>query len=303
MKRLRILSGLLTLVAVGVTVYFCAPVRLMAIVLAGRSPDCPLDRALASAGNLKRQIELKDRILAASRRIETDEKGFMLWHTPHGPFWIPKDNQFVLPFNLAEQERGIYSLDSVRIRPGDVVLDCGANVGVYTREALNQGAGRVVSIEPAPENIECLRRNFAAEIASGKVIVYPKGLWDSETELTLHVDPHNSAADSFLIERDGSHAETRIPVTTIDKLVAELNLDRVDFVKMDIEGAEPRALRGGRSSIARFRPRMALSVYHAPDHPVVVPREVRTAWDGYRLTCGPCAEANWRIRPDVFFFF
>jgi len=294
---------MLTLGAIGLGVYFYAPVRLLAIVLAGRSPDCPTDRALASADNLRRQTELKDAILAASRRLETDGEGFMLWQTPRGRYWIPKDNQYVLPFNLAEQERGIYSLDIAGIRPGDVVLDCGANIGVYTREALNQGAALVVAIEPAPENIECLRRNFAGEIAAGKVIVYPKGLWDSETDLTLHVDPHNSAADSFLIEREGSHAAMRIPVTTIDNLVAELKLDRIDFVKMDIEGAEPRALRGGRASIARFHPRMALSVYHAPDHPVTVPREVRAAWPGYRLACGPCAEAGWRIRPDVFFFY
>ena len=41
-----------------------------------------------------------------------------------------------------------------------------------------------------------------------------------------------------------------LPLTTIDKMVSELNLARVDFIKMDIEGAEPNALRGGRGTIA-----------------------------------------------------
>ena len=69
------------------------------------------------------------------------------------------------------------------VRPGDVVLDCGANVGVYTRHALEAGARLVVAIDPAPENIECLRRNFSEEIKAGRVVVYPKGVWDKDEVL------------------------------------------------------------------------------------------------------------------------
>ena len=57
------------------------------------------------------------------------------------------------------------------------------------------------------------------------------------------MDPKNSAADSFIIHREGDKEVAKIPVTTIDKLVAELKLERVDFIKMDIEGAEQRAGR------------------------------------------------------------
>jgi len=298
----RYVYAAISLATLAILIPFYAPARLLALVLIGRSPVCPLERALESHRNLEQQITIKDRILAASRKLETDQRGFELWETPHGRFWIPKGSHYVLPFNLAEQERDIYSLGEVRIRPGDVVLDCGANIGVYTRRALKQRAGLVVAIEPAPENIECLRRNFSAEISAGKVIVYPKGVWDRDDVLTLHVDPHNSAADSFLIEREGSHAEEKVPLTTIDKLVAELNLQRVDFIKMDIEGAEVKALRGGKVTIARYHPRMALSAYHAPDHPVEVPRAVRETWEGYRMECGPCAEAGWGVRPDILLF-
>ena len=286
---------------VGAVVYY-PPARLFALTMIGRSSVCPLKNALAAPEELRRQIELKDRILAGSEKVETDEKGFELWNTPRGRYWIPKGSHFVLPFNLAEQQRNIYVLGDVRAKAGDVVLDCGANVGVYTREALNAGARLVVAIEPAPENIEVLRRNYAAEIGAGKVIVYPKGVWDKDDWLTLHVDPHNSAADSFVIEREGSHAVEKVPLTTIDKMVEELKLDRVDFIKMDIEGAEVKALNGARATIEKFHPRMAVSVYHAPDHPVEVPKSVRAAWDGYRMECGPCAEANWAVRPDILFF-
>jgi hypothetical protein len=85
-------------------------------------------------------------------------------------------------------------------------------------------------------------------------------------------------------------------------MVAELKLDRVDFVKMDIEGAEVKALRGGRATLARYHPKLSVSVYHAPDHPIEVPKAVRSAWPGYRAECGPCAVVNSRIRPDVLYF-
>jgi FkbM family methyltransferase len=167
---------------------------------------------------------------------------------------------------------------------------------------LAAGASKVVAIEPAPENIECLRRNFKDEIAAGRVIVYPKGVWDKDDILPLEVDPNNSAADSFLIRREGASEVRGVPLTTIDKLVAELKLERVDFIKMDIEGAETRAITGGRETIAKYHPRMSLSAYHAPDHPQKIPQMVRAVWSGYKVECGPCAEANHAVRPDVLYF-
>ena len=77
---------------------------------------------------------------------------------------------------------------------------------------------------------------------------------------------------------------------------------RVDFIKMDIEGAEVAALHGGRATIAKYRPRMALSVYHQAEHPVEVPKAVRAAWEGYRTECGTCLESGWNVRPEVLFF-
>lgn len=301
---LRPLVPLLLVICAGTAaVSYHLPTRSVALYVVGRSEVCSLAEAWEAPGNLDRQIREKDRILAASRKLEVDPKGYERWQTPNGEYWIPKGSHYVLPFNLAEQARDIYSIPEVRIQPGDVVLDCGANIGVYTRKALAEGASKVVAIEPAPENIECLRRNFAAEIAAGRVVVYPKGVWDKDEQLTLHVDPHNSAADSFLIKREGSHDELKLPLTTIDKLVNELQLEKVSFIKMDIEGAEVRALRGGRETIARFHPRMALSAYHDVADPVEVPKAVQQAWTGYRMKCGPCALEPARVRPDILFFY
>jgi len=301
-KLSRLLLAAAGLVVLGAVLYSqYPPFRLGVWVLAGRSPHCPFPNAIRSEENLRRQIAAKDRILAATREIAS-EADYQLFDTPRGRFWMPRGSHFVLPFNLAEQERQIYGTGPTAVRPGDVVLDCGANVGAYTRDALRSGARLVVAIEPAPENIECLRRNFASEAAAGRVIVYPKGVWDKDDVLTLHVDPENSAADSFLIQRPGARSVHQVPLTTIDKLAAELKLERVDLIKMDIEGAEPNALRGARGVIARFKPRLTISAYHASDHPAVIPALIRQLRPDYRMECGPCAEAEGVIRPDILYF-
>ncbi|MDX2152385.1 MAG: FkbM family methyltransferase [Bryobacteraceae bacterium] len=297
------LKILFVLVALGVMIAVWPPARLAAYAVVGRSPQCPMANAVKAADNLKAQIAAKDEILYASKLVEKDSQGYRLYQTPDGPYWIPEGSEYVLPFNLAEMKRKIYGTGARDIQQGDVVLDCGANVGTFARMALNRGASKVIAIEPAPENIECLRRNFKAEIEQGRVVVYPKGVWDKDDFLTMHVDPKNSAADSFLIQRQGSIAVQKLPLTTIDKMVAELKLEKVDYIKMDIEGAEPNALRGGAETIKKFKPRMSLSVYHAPDHPVTIPKIVKETVPSYKIECGPCAEANYAVRPDVLYFY
>ena len=301
-RRSKVLLAL-SIVALAVAASFLlAPVRLAGLVLIGRSPHCTFARAVDSAGHWSRLNQTKDRIYAASRLLGTDSSGMRQWQTPRGSFWIPPGEDWGLPFNLSEQENKIYGTGEQAVHAGDIVLDCGANIGVYAREALAEGAKLVVAIEPAPENLECLRRNLADEVAAGRVIIYEKGVWDKDDFLTMRVSPDNPAADSFVITQKGSQEGLRLPLTTIDKLVEELKLARVDYIKMDIEGAEQRALIGASQTLRRFHPRLALSAYHAPDDPAKIPELVRQAWEGYRMECGPCAYSAGIVRPDVLYF-
>lgn len=279
------------------------PFHVAALVLAGRSPHCALAAAVRGYENATRHDGIAKRLSHEVREAAKDPAGFTLWQIPGGNLWTPKSEASLLPHLLSEQERRIYGSGARGVRPGDIVLDCGAHVGVYTREALSEGARLVVAIEPAPDNLECLRRNFAAEIAARRVIVYGKGVWDKDDYLTLEVYPENSARDSFEVRWKEAHPGVKVPLTTIDKLVSELQLERVDFIKMDIEGAERRALQGARGTLAKYRPRLAIAAYHLPDDPETIPRMVRNAWPGYRVECGPCVEVNRTILPDVMYFW
>jgi len=296
-------AGLILLVAaVAAAGHFYPPLRLAAIKAAGRSPYCPMGNALLADRNLQTQIQDHNEILRQSKVVEKDPAGYHLVETPHGRWWIPAGNDFVLPWNLAEQQREIYGTGDRAVQAGDVVLDCGANVGVWTRTALDRGASLVVAFEPAPENIESYRRNFREPIGAGRVVLVPKGVWDKEDVLVLRRDPRNSAADTFVM-LPGATDSVQAPLTTIDRVVADLKLPRVDYIKMDIEGAEARALAGARETLARFHPRLSIAAEHSAQDPVKIPEAVKAAWAGYTLTCGPCLETDdGHVRPDVLYF-
>ncbi len=241
--------------------------------------------------------------------IERDPQGFELWETELGQIWVPAGSSF-LAFDIGEQTpRQIYGTASHAVQRGDIVLDCGANVGVFVKTALNLGARLVVAIEPAPENLACLRRNFRSEIAAGRVIVVAKGVLDHEGYLSFHQDKANPAGDHFIKDApaaasDADPSVLRLPIIPIDALVAELQLRRVDFIKMDIEGSERLALAGARATLSKYRPRLAISSYHKPDDPDIVTSLVKQANAGYSTACGVCAlnTAQWRLEPHVLFF-
>jgi len=266
--------------------------------LAGRYSSCSAGDAWTHAISSEENKE-EQKFSAAARVLQKDGDLVQI-ETPMGPFWIPARDTLALYGMLREQERDAYGVGGHGVRRGDIVLDGGANAGVFTRHALNQGAAKVVAIDPGPTAIECLRRNLRTEIEAGRVIVYPKGVWNKETELELTTNKDlATTANSVALNRGA--AGPKVPLTTIDVLTRELKLERVDFIKLDIEGAEGQALAGGRETIRRFRPRMAISLEHRRTDPDDLAAAVRRLWPETTNTLGPCVNVNGTVQPDVLF--
>jgi FkbM family methyltransferase len=267
-----------------------------------RSPFCSTWQGVRDAAVKVRQGEMENEIRANTRLIRT-EGGYKLWSTPSGEFWVPDTSGHIIAILLAQQKRKIYG-DPANggVRAGDIVLDGGAHVGTYVRTAVDAGAAKVIAIEPSPEALVCLRRNFAREVASGRVVVYPKGLWDEEKRLVFYSNGNGAAGDSFLEHGASSRIIADIPVTTVDKLVAELALPRVDLIKADIKGAGTRMVTGAVNTIRAFHPRIVVSVEEAPEDPVTIKAAVMRIAPDYHFRCGPCLFTGEEIRNDTIFF-
>jgi len=167
------------------------------------------------------------------------------------------------------------------LQEGMTVLDVGANTGCFTLLAsrLVGTAGRVVSLEPIGENYRCLEKTIEANgLTNATPLQVAVGDRDGELEITLAED---SGQHSAVLERSGERV--LVPVRTLDSLVAELGLERVDFIKVDVEGMEPEVLHGARETIRRFRPHLAVGAYHLPEHRELLPHIVREIDPDYHV--------------------
>ena len=215
----------------------------------------------------------------------------VLWATPVGEFWGRLADGRLLDFLVNEQERQkTYQRGPVVIRPGDVVLDVGAHLGTFTRIALRDGAAKIVAFEIEPVSIRCFKKTFRKELAEGLVVLVEEAAWESSGMLALREDHNNSAAASVHEVTSESSGE-QVPATTIDDVVVRLGLEQVDFIKMDIEGAERHAVRGAARTLSRFAPRLALCIYHKDDDPLVIPQQVLQIKPDYQVFTTEVAHA------------
>lgn len=151
------------------------------------------------------------------------------------------------------------------LRPGDVVLDVGANIGFLTALAgrLVGPQGRVIAFEPVPANARLVRRNAALN-GQAHVEVVEAAVGDHAGVATLVLARH--AGGAALAEADrppDACGELRVALMTLDGWLAA-NAARlpgpVRLVKIDVEGAEPAVLRGAAGLLAQAGPQVLLEV-------------------------------------------
>lgn len=163
--------------------------------------------------------------------------------------------------HYGEFEADSTALVRALVRPGDVVADVGANIGYYTvlLSKLVGPSGRIIAFEPTEIYRELNQRNLA-ENDSANVELLPYGLSDART--TLEVSIAGGSATLHWAEPDAPPERESIELRTLDEVAAELDLQRLDFVKIDVDGHEPAFLEGAWETLDRLEPLVLLEIAH-----------------------------------------
>lgn len=167
---------------------------------------------------------------------------------------------------------------------GDIVFDAGACWGettLYFADAVGE-TGKVIAFEFIPSNAHVLEENIRINPDLAKRIkVIDKPLWNVSDQELYYVDWGPGSRVSFNKLRD-DFPDDKCFTTTIDDVVKDQKLESVDFIKMDIEGAEPSALEGAIDTIKKFHPKMAISIYHNIDDFTSIPKVIESTGMKYK---------------------
>jgi len=174
---------------------------------------------------------------------------------------------------------------NVRVHPGDIVIDAGVCWGDTVMHFAHEVGpeGRVYGFEFVPENLGILRRNLELNPElSKRVEIVPHPVWSSSG-----VDMGYSAPGPGAKAQPRRGGEVGLPTSlSIDDHVSTAQLPSVDFIKMDIEGAEFEALKGARQTIEKYKPELAICVYHSIEDFTRLARYVDGLGLGYRFALG-----------------
>jgi FkbM family methyltransferase len=141
--------------------------------------------------------------------------------------------------------------------PDGMVLDVGANIGLSALAlAPLLPGGRILAVEPSPRTVAALHRTLALNGLQDRVAVEAVAVGATPGEAAFHAAGHSAGAHLMDPGTLGAAAlpQVRVPVETVDALVARHGLARLDFVKIDVEGFETEVLDGARATLARHRP-------------------------------------------------
>jgi FkbM family methyltransferase len=146
-----------------------------------------------------------------------------------------------------------------QMNKGDVVIDVGAHHGYFSILALMTigKEGKLIAIEPSKRNYRILKRNLSG-FPSNNYIIIRKGIWSKKDNLKLYLWVDGLSHSLIMQKRNF----TMVPVDTLDNILKNISVNRVDFLKMDIEGAEIEAFKGLINTITNNKIKLSIAAYH-----------------------------------------
>lgn len=238
------------------------------------SDNWETDNALTREVFYREYLQRGGARFAATNGAET----VIAYDGPRGPFRIYYDidavyksallgdiNNIILPIVFGDQSHmgayGPYEYGPVRLKPGDTVLDLGANIGMFSCAAASLGCV-VHAFEPTQETVDAyLKKNAALYDA---ITVNAVAVMDEEKRYPFFVNNNfnessNITRHSMFRHLEPNYKEIEVPATTVDNYVQAAGLEHVDFIKSHTEYSELNLIKGATRTLAAFGPRLALT--------------------------------------------
>ncbi|WP_413701364.1 FkbM family methyltransferase [Psychromonas sp. KJ10-10] len=220
--------------------------------------------------NLKKQLKSSSNLIVDHKLMLYD-----LNKIGYNIKFIGSEKGIVLDFIL---EQYAYN-QLVKVETDDVVIDCGGATGDTALYFYGKGAKKVYVYEFLPSSLKVINQQLLNNgITQDKVEVIQKAIWDKSDQELSYLDRGNAS----IVDKKGKYSDS-IMTLTIDDMVIKKELNRVDFIKMDIEGAEVVALNGAYKCIQKHKPKLAISVYHKNDDLITIPTLIKKMNPNYQL--------------------
>lgn len=196
------------------------------------------------------------------------EFGYGWWRDCRGSeLWLhPRYHLDFTIIAFGSYDRALHRYIDRTIGPGMTCFDVGGNIGAVTTHLAKNVAptGRVYAFEPVPALRARLDKNLARNGWDRVVSVHQCALSNATGEARLAVaavDADNQGLASLVAAgSDRLTGTLTVQTVTLDDFVAERRIDRIDFMKIDIQGAEILLLEGGRRTLAELRPDLVVEV-------------------------------------------
>ena len=204
----------------------------------------------------------------------------------------------VLPFEIFDEKEKkeiikyccreySYFYKEVMINKGDIVIDAGAHMGIFSALASALG-GIVYAFEPISE----MREKYLSKIAelNKNIYIIPYALSDRNEQIEIETPNLGTLISDFgsssIVRKFQNSRKEKIETITIDEFVEKNNVKRVDFIKADIEGAERLMLKGAYNVLKNFAPKLSICTYHLPDDKKVLTELILKTNPDYKIIYG-----------------
>lgn len=170
----------------------------------------------------------------------------------------------VIPLWMEDYEfcdDGPYETEHVKVSEGDIVIDCGANIGISTANAVARKCKKVYAIEPVMNS----SLTNCKELFGDRMEICQVALSNYEGSATIHINPDSCNDNSIYHVQNTLREELEIEVTTIDALCKKMGLQDIGYLKFCTDDLDGRMIAGAQETIKAYRPKIAIFPFH-PDN-------------------------------------